>query len=240
MSRRHNPDPHTVRGFTLIELLVVIAIIALLAAILFPVFASARDKARQSTCTSNLKQIGLAFLQYCQDYDEVCPPVSVISPAISAGRCLTAYMPVAAVWRCPSDITHKLKVDTSIGGNYKGYGNVSYGYNKYALGGNTTPKQLNQITTPAGLGLFFGSWGTSSAAEDYNSWCLDNLNTGTGNPVTRIEGFPRNNDPSTQQGHSYGGNVSFCDGHVTWLKGDYIYQQAVTGAQPVSTIFRQY
>ena len=60
-------------GFTLIELLVVIAIIAILAAILFPVFAAAREKARQSTCSSNLKQCGLAIMQYAQDYDECYP-----------------------------------------------------------------------------------------------------------------------------------------------------------------------
>src|SRR5471032_1907295 len=61
------------KAFTLIELLVVIAIIAILAAILFPVFAKAREKARQSTCASNEKQLGLAILQYVQDYDELYP-----------------------------------------------------------------------------------------------------------------------------------------------------------------------
>src|SRR3984893_11508515 len=60
-------------GFTLIELLVVIAIIAILAAILFPVFAKVREKARQSSCASNEKQLGLAFAQYTQDYDEKLP-----------------------------------------------------------------------------------------------------------------------------------------------------------------------
>jgi prepilin-type N-terminal cleavage/methylation domain-containing protein len=62
------------RGFTLIELLVVIAIIAILAAILFPVFAKAREKARQTSCLSNCKQIALACLQYAQDYDETLAP----------------------------------------------------------------------------------------------------------------------------------------------------------------------
>src|SRR3954453_21359937 len=73
-----NRPPHRRRGFTLIELLVVIAIIAILAAILFPVFAQAREKARQAACFSNMKQIALACMLYAQDYDEVIVPNVVV------------------------------------------------------------------------------------------------------------------------------------------------------------------
>ena len=73
------------RAFTLIELLVVIAIIAILAAILFPVFAKAREKARQSSCQSNMKQIGLAILQYAQDYDETFPRLYNAGFTVTAG-----------------------------------------------------------------------------------------------------------------------------------------------------------
>jgi prepilin-type N-terminal cleavage/methylation domain-containing protein len=65
------------RGFTLIELLVVIAIIAILAAILFPVFARAREKARQTACLNNIKEMGLGMLMYAQDYDEMFPAMSL-------------------------------------------------------------------------------------------------------------------------------------------------------------------
>ena len=68
-------------GFTLIELLVVIAIIAILAAILFPVFAKAREKSRQTSCLSNLKQLALAMAQYAQDYDEVLPRTNNVCPS---------------------------------------------------------------------------------------------------------------------------------------------------------------
>src|SRR5688572_16253581 len=74
-----NFQQKTHKGFTLIELLVVIAIIAILASILFPVFARARENARRSSCQSNLKQLGLGFIQYTQDYDEKLPATGEIS-----------------------------------------------------------------------------------------------------------------------------------------------------------------
>src|SRR5687767_1772363 len=85
-------QPHK-QGFTLIELLVVIAIIAILAAILFPVFARARENARRSTCQSNLKQIGLGMIQYSQDYDEVLVPF-----AIGVGSIYTGSSSTNAKW----------------------------------------------------------------------------------------------------------------------------------------------
>ncbi|MDR3707388.1 MAG: DUF1559 domain-containing protein [Capsulimonadaceae bacterium] len=93
-------------GFTLIELLVVIAIIAILAAILFPVFATAREKARQTACLSNLKQIGLAVVQYEQDYDESAPcGVSQTNKLMGWGGNLYPYVKSTAVFVCPSDTT---------------------------------------------------------------------------------------------------------------------------------------
>ncbi len=113
------------RAFTLIELLVVIAIIAVLAAILFPVFAQAREKARQASCTSNLRQIGLAFQMYAQDYDERMPDRRDLKTALGyranpdgtswgatwppsdprggwAIIALAPYVNAPAIWSCPS------------------------------------------------------------------------------------------------------------------------------------------
>src|SRR6476620_7318686 len=84
------------KGFTLIELLVVIAIIAILAAILFPVFAKARENARATTCRSNLRQLGLAMTQYTEDYDGAYPTVH--SPGQIVGDPVTEIQPYVKNW----------------------------------------------------------------------------------------------------------------------------------------------
>jgi prepilin-type N-terminal cleavage/methylation domain-containing protein/prepilin-type processing-associated H-X9-DG protein len=93
------------QGFTLIELLVVIAIIAILAAILFPVFAKAREKARSISCLSNEKQIGLGFMQYIQDYDEKLPAAwdNNRQPATNWGIETFAYVKSLGLFKCPSN-----------------------------------------------------------------------------------------------------------------------------------------
>lgn len=101
------------RAFTLIELLVVIAIIAILAAILFPVFAQAREKARQASCLSNVKQIGLGLFMYTQDYDEKMPTAFANINAINGGGAnyipydtqILPYIKNYQIFACPSDAT---------------------------------------------------------------------------------------------------------------------------------------
>lgn len=143
MSDRGDPrrgSARRTRAFTLIELLVVIAIIAVLAAILFPVFAAAREKACQTSCLSNVKQLDLGVLLYAQDYDETLPPVAYYQPgnAITLWPdLLLPYTKNNQIRRCPSDVNAKLN---------------SYGLNEIVFPDLTDPVALQtSITTLAAL-----------------------------------------------------------------------------------------
>lgn len=149
------------KGFTLIELLVVIAIIAILAAILFPVFGRARDNARRTSCLSNLKQMGLAFMQYAQDFDEVMPQTSW-NPGGSCGSvnngcafwwmdAVQPYVKSTQLFTCPArsksignggiDYNQYVPFETRAAGNLKQFGNygINGAYYDVAVTPATTP-----------------------------------------------------------------------------------------------------
>lgn len=163
-------------GFTLIELLVVIAIIAILAAILFPVFAQAREKARGSACMSNAKQIGLALQQYTQDYDERMPFAWPTAPAVNGGTVnslthdiqLLPYTKNIAIWKCPSDAFARSNSGV-YDGTYIPRIARSYGYigNLFDVqnGGGATDPNTGMFARPNANGLVTGTGYPLSAIE---------------------------------------------------------------------------
>jgi prepilin-type N-terminal cleavage/methylation domain-containing protein/prepilin-type processing-associated H-X9-DG protein len=200
------------RAFTLIELLVVIAIIAILAAILFPVFAKAREKARQSSCSSNIKQINLAIMQYAQDYDETFVMGGNGAPLNRRWhQLIDPYMKSSQVLVCPSRNT------------YRGYAVLG----EICMWGNG--RSLAEIPTPAGTALILDAaqcdpavigadpetWNEKATGAADWQWTsptpwgggATRYNTNGGNELRRPVGR-----------HFDGMNIGYCDGHVKWMK----------------------
>ncbi|MEI6500779.1 MAG: DUF1559 domain-containing protein [Armatimonadota bacterium] len=206
------------KGFTLIELLVVIAIIAILAAILFPVFAKAREKARQSSCLSNVKQIGLAFFQYAQDYDELLPPGAVYGVEMWYD-CLGPYMKNTQILNCPS------KKSVAVG-----YG-VSW--NNLFTDGGSGPRgaALGAIDAPADAVLF--SETETSTGNQYTFLATLRMTAlgAWGAP------FEYNAIPYPGR-HNGGNNVGFCDGHSKWISTSTMLSPTWSGwtAQPSAAL----
>ena len=197
--------PRTRSAFTLIELLVVIAIIAILAAILFPVFARARENARRSSCSSNLKQIGLGMLQYTQDYDEKYPILRTGAPNYNnwAGR-LQPYIKSKQLFACPSNPNNTNRMGNRIPGEDSDVP-VSYGMNfeigddAYSGGSGMSIANINEVATRILVGERIGA----NDVEPGIMW-ID----WTGNQF-RDNGFA---------GHLGTSNYLFADGHVKSLR----------------------
>jgi len=245
------------KGFTLIELLVVIAIIAILAAILFPVFAQAREKARQTSCLSNLKQITLGELQYVQDYDEKtsgsynAPPTGrVYYPEL-----LFPYTKNAQIYYCPDADDHDHFNDDgsnncvtnphTCGGTAgvgTGLGPTDYCYNSISEfntgnnNGDQANNKLASIDAPAETLLLMDGRGNGGAAYGFiNVWRSNETDVnGTfyGN-VWNGNSNPANSVEPYYRHPKYSGfEVAWYDGHVKYLKTTLKPTGAYPGGSP--------
>ena len=214
------------KAFTLIELLVVIAIIAILAAILFPVFARARENARRASCQSNLKQIGLGVFQYAQDYDEKYPrwwfendgtagwtavTTGAGGPNLDAGwaEVIQPYLKSTQIFQCPSETNGPAPA----GSNSNGYTDYAANfYDIYLQGG------MVGAVAPAQTVLI----------HDWNS---RPSNSGFATDFLWSGAITADNGQSHQFHRHLGGeNFLFSDGHVKWLKPEAVRSQYGTGA----------
>jgi len=231
------------KAFTLIELLVVIAIIAILAAILFPVFARARENARRTSCLSNLKQIGLAVMQYTQDYDEGYPYALTLGP--------TTDMPGGAWFSSPANAWCWPQTIFPYHKSFQafvcpsGYGATTsrpfqghYGANlllmPYAHTSTPNPIKISAVNAVASTymvmdagvyGLGMGSTGqVSSTAASTGNQYLPGVGAIGKRACTAADSFY---DSDCENGRHFNGlNVAFADGHAKWLKTEVVVREA--------------
>jgi prepilin-type N-terminal cleavage/methylation domain-containing protein/prepilin-type processing-associated H-X9-DG protein len=202
------------RAFTLIELLVVIAIIAILAAILFPVFAQAREQARKSSCASNLKQIGLGMLQYLQDYDETFPKDVAAGPvpAIQGwAEIIQPYVKNTAILQCPSEATRGQVAANVI--NYS-----DYFYNRDLANGTAgVGATISELLQVAPVIMFGDSMAGTAAMRTAGCDISRDTGGGTGGGC-HASGAAKL--PVVSSRHTGGLNLAFADGHVKWARFD--------------------
>lgn len=211
-------------GFTLIELLVVIAIIAILAAILFPVFARARENARRASCQSNLKQIGLGFMQYTQDYDERYPMyISLIGGTTFRpygwADSIQPYVKSIQIFQCPSDDGVETDVPSTTGYTDYSYNLWIGGYGPTSRGAGMSMAQLTQPSLSV-LAIDYLT-GTAGSYTVGNASPSDGSISGTcgyyGAAGVGCVGLARIRAEDSRR-HLDGVNLLFTDGHVKWTK----------------------